>query len=114
MDDHEVLRHLLDLEKEAAALVNDAQTEADRRVSEGEKQNRARFDEIYAREVELLEVSLAESLATAREDYRKQLEEYRESLKAVSLDRTAFFSLAEKFLLRDFRPSKESENAGRG
>ena len=98
MDDNDVLQHLLDLENQAAGLVDDAQAEADRRVSEGEKQNRARFDEIYAKEVDALESRYGRNLADIRENYRQQLETYRESLKAQTLDREAFFSLAEKFM----------------
>jgi vacuolar-type H+-ATPase subunit H len=97
MEDHEVLRHLLDLEKEAAALVDDAQAEADRRISESEKQNRAMYDEIYSNELKTLESFYAEKIAAVNEDYRKQLEEYRENLKAVSPDLKSFSSLAEKF-----------------
>ena len=98
MDDQEVLQHLLKLEAEAAALVNDAQAEADRRVSEGEKQNRVQYDEVYAREVEVLEESQVKNLAAVKEEYRKQLDMYRESLKAISPDMGAFSSLTEKLL----------------
>ena len=101
MDDHEVLQHLLNLEKEASALVNDAQVEADRRISEGEKQNRALYEDVYAREVESLEGHCAENLAVVREDYRKQLEVYRESLKTMPIDMKTFSILAEKLLTRE-------------
>ena len=99
MEDHEILRHLLDLEKEASSMVEDAQAEADRKLSAGEKQNRARHDEIYAREVQVLEAAFSENLETAKEDYRKQLDAYRESLKTMPLDTKAFSSLAEKLLV---------------
>ncbi|MDR0497112.1 MAG: hypothetical protein LBH42_05825 [Treponema sp.] len=99
MDDHEILQHLLDIENEAAALVDEAQAEADRRISEGEKQNRAHHDEVYAAEVKTHEASFAEETALARDNYRKQLEAYHENLKTMPLDREAFFSLAEKLLL---------------
>ena len=99
MDDHEVLQHLLNLEAEASALVDDAQTEADRRISEGEKQSRIQYDDRYAREVEALEASCARELAAVRENYARQLEAYRESLKSMSLDTEAFSSQAEKFLI---------------
>ena len=99
MDDREVLQHLLEIENQAAALVDDAQAEADRRVSEGEKQNRARYDEIHKAEVKTLEVVFAESVAVIKENYRKQLEEYHESLKNMPLDTGAFLSLAERFLI---------------
>ena len=98
MDDHEVLQHLLNLEAEAAALVNDAQAEADRRISEGEKLNRSRYDGIYAKEAAALEARFALDLAVFKENYEKQLEEYRESLITQPRDAAAFSSLAEKFL----------------
>jgi len=98
MDDHEVLEHLLNLEAEAAALVNDARTEADRSISEVEKQNRSRYDDIYAKEVAALEEKFAQDLTAFKDNYRKQLEEYRDSLKAQPQNMAAFSSLAEKYL----------------
>jgi regulator of protease activity HflC (stomatin/prohibitin superfamily) len=103
MENHEILQHLLEIESKAATLVDDAQAEADRRVSEGEKQNRARYDEQYASEVAALEEAFSADIALARENYRKQLEDYNNSLKTQSLDTKAFFALAEKLLV--FRES---------
>ena len=98
MDDYEILQHLLSLEKEASVLVYDAQAEADRRISEGEKQNRIRYEDTYAREVESLEDSYTQNFAAIKEKYRRQLELYRDSLKTQSADMEAFSSLAEKLL----------------
>lgn len=98
MDDSELLRHLLDLESEAAALVDDAQAEADRRVAEGEKKNRERHDEVYAEEVRALEASFTETVADTKNKARKQLEAYEAQLKAAPCNTEAFFSLAEKLL----------------
>jgi len=100
MDEQEVLQHLLDLENRAAVLVNDAQAEADRRLSEGEKQNRAHYDEVYSAEVAELEASYTQNIAAVKQDYSAQLEAYQESLSSISLDNAAFCSLAEKFLFR--------------
>ena len=108
MDDHKILQHLLNLENEAAALVNDAQAEADRRVVEGETQNRARHDEVYAKEVEVLELAYAQNLASIKENYSRQLEDYRETLINVSLDAAAFSSLAEKQLFKSILSDKDS------
>jgi len=99
MENHEILQHLLEIESKAATLVDDAQAEADRRVSEGEKQNRALYDEHYAGEVKALEEAFSRDIALAREDYRRQLEEYHNNLKALRPDTGAFFSLAEKLLV---------------
>ena len=98
MDEHDIFQRLLDLENRAAALVNDARTEADRRISEGEKQNELRYDAGYAREVEALEDSYAKNLAVVKENYRKQIEAYQKSLKTQSVDTGAFSTLAERFL----------------
>ena len=100
MDDHEVLQHLLNLESKAAGLVSDAQSEADRRISEGEQQNRAHYDEVYSMEVAELEASYTQNIARVKEDYSTQLEEYLESLKSITLDNAAFSSLAEKLLFK--------------
>jgi vacuolar-type H+-ATPase subunit H len=105
MENNEILQHLLEIESIAASLVDDAQAEADRRVSEAEKQNRARYDEHYAAEVKALEEAFSKDIASAREDYRRQLDEYHNSLKALPPDTGAFFLLAEKLLV-----SGESRN----
>jgi len=105
MENNEILQHLLEIESKAATLVDDAQAEADRRVAEAEKQNRARYDEQYAKEVKALEEAFSRDIALAREEYRRQLEEYHNSLKALPPDTKAFFSLAEKLLV-----SGESKN----
>jgi vacuolar-type H+-ATPase subunit H len=96
--DKEVLRHLLNLEAEAAALVEDAQAEADRRVAEGEKQSRSRYDETYAAEVAALETAFKSETTAVKEEYKKQLDTYRDSLKALPVDRAAFSALAEQLL----------------
>ena len=98
MDDHEILQHLLSVESEAAALVDDAQAEADRRISRGEKQNRIRYDEIYAGEADALEKNLVESVNAIKGNYHSQLELYRKSLEAQEVDMKAFSALAEKIL----------------
>jgi hypothetical protein len=95
-----VLRHLLDLEAQAAALVDDAQAEADRRVAEGEKAGRARYDEAYAAEVAALEAAYTGEIAAIKADYKSRLDTYREGLKAMPVNHEAFSALAERFLIR--------------
>lgn len=111
MDDHEILQHLLGLESEAAALVTDAQAEADRRVAEGEKRNRALHEETYAREVEALEADYMQNLASIKENYQKQLDEYRDGLRKAALNTAAFSSLAEGLLIRAVSASEEPGDA---
>ncbi|MDR2607330.1 MAG: hypothetical protein LBC57_02970 [Treponema sp.] len=89
---------MLKIEAEASALVDDAQAEADRRVSEGEKQNRILYDERYASSSAEAEVSYTEAIERVREDYRSRLEDYRKSLEAMPLDETNFSNLMEKYI----------------
>ena len=97
--DKYILQHLLQLEADAATLVEDAQAEADRRLSEGEKSCRASYDEVYSAEVARLEAVYVKEIAAIREDYKKQLEAYKESLCSSPMDSSAFSVLAERFLL---------------
>jgi vacuolar-type H+-ATPase subunit H len=61
MDNNEVLDHLLKIEAEAAALVDEAQAEADTRITEAEKQNRAAYDKRFIEENQRLEKSFLQS-----------------------------------------------------
>jgi hypothetical protein len=101
MDEQNVLRHLLEVEESASALVNDAQAEADRRVAENEKACRARYDEDYAREIAALEDRRGRELAAVKAEYDRELAAYRESLNALPLKRDAFFLLVETAMAKD-------------
>ncbi|MDR1411719.1 MAG: hypothetical protein LBI91_05915 [Spirochaetaceae bacterium] len=99
--DQDVLRHLLDVEAEAQSLVDDAQAEADRRIAEMEKQNRARYEEQYTREAALLDSRYEAGLKAIREEYGKQLDEYRLGLGRREPDYAEFCRLLDGFLGKD-------------
>jgi F0F1-type ATP synthase membrane subunit b/b' len=101
MDEQDVLRHLLQVEAEASALVDDAQVEADRRIAEGEKQNRAVFEEQHSLLIRDLEQHSAEALARLKGDSKKELDAYRKSLEVLPLDREAFGRTVDEFLRGD-------------
>jgi F0F1-type ATP synthase membrane subunit b/b' len=96
--DENVLGHLLKIEAEASALVDDAQAEADRRVAEAEKQNRFRYDEEYSRRAAEMDAAYSGEINQVKADYRNRLEEYRKSLEALSADQGCFSVLLDKFL----------------
>lgn len=100
MDQQDILQHLLQVESSASELVNDARVEADRRLSESEKQGRARYDEEYGQAVLDLEAWYAEELAAVTEDIRLQLEAYREELRGLPVDRDAFFRCLDTWLVK--------------
>jgi F0F1-type ATP synthase membrane subunit b/b' len=98
MDNDKALSHLLKIEAEAAALVNDAQVEADRRIAESEKQNRAVYEERYRLEAEKLEAELQKEKEKLKEQYQKELEAYREELSGLSAGMDRFSALFNKLL----------------
>jgi ADP-glucose pyrophosphorylase len=99
--EQDVLHHLLEVESAASALVNDAQAEADRRVTEGEKKCRAAYDEQYGQEVRTLDAQYEKEIALIKEDYNKQLEAYREGLARMPRQKETFCRLAESLLVRE-------------
>jgi hypothetical protein len=98
-EDSAVLRRLLEVEAEAAALVDKAQAEADKRLKACEEQNRTRHDEEYRRLMDGLEARYGERLEAARAEYRASLDEYRKSLDSMPFDTAAFSRLAGELLL---------------
>jgi hypothetical protein len=100
MEEDNVLRHLLEVEAEAAGLVDGAQAEADKRISEGEKENRARYDQRYGVEAAKLDAELEQQLALVRVDYQKQIDAYHMELDAMSVNPSGFNTLAGQLLFR--------------
>jgi vacuolar-type H+-ATPase subunit H len=96
--DQGVLRHLLEVEAQAKALVNDAQAEADRRAAEAEKHNRSQYDARYGAEAAALDEQYGAALASIKEEYNKQLDTYRQSLMAMKTDGENFNRTVNRFL----------------
>jgi len=99
MEDRDVLQHLLEIEGQAAVLVDDAQAEADRRVKEAEEQNRLAYDGEYQKIVKELEAVCQKEVEAAKAEYDKSLDEYRMSLDSIPKDSGAFSSLAFSLLV---------------
>ena len=98
MDHEEVLGHLIQIETEANALVTDAQAEADRRIIESEKQNRAAYEQRYHVEVEALEAKFQKEKEITNEQYKKELERYREGLSGVAINKDGFLTLFDSLI----------------
>jgi vacuolar-type H+-ATPase subunit H len=93
MDEPDVLHHLLKIEADAAALVADAQTEADKLLAEGEKQNRANYEERYTRESAAQNAEYEQKIGDLKEDHQKQLDSYRRSLEGLAIQTDCFSEL---------------------
>jgi len=90
-----VLDHLLTIEAEAAALVKDAQTEADKKITEAEKQNRAAFELRYQEKAAEQEGEFQRELQKARERCQTELSDYGKKMESVTPDITHFTAVLE-------------------
>ena len=98
MDNTEILGHLLEIEKEAAALVNDAQAEADRRIAEYEKKARSVYDESYRHNAQKLELEFQNNKERVKEQYKIEIENYRNELFGLKKNMDGFSALFNKIL----------------
>jgi len=90
MEDVNILRHLLEIEGQAAVLVSDAQAEADRRVKEAEEQCRQAYDTEYQKYAAELEAQYRREQDTVKAEYGKALDQYRLGLEDMPRDKDAF------------------------
>jgi vacuolar-type H+-ATPase subunit H len=95
-----ILGHLLKIEADASALVDDAQAEGDRRIAESEKQSRSRHEEAYTRRAGELDRAFEEEIARIRADYQEQLAAYRKNLEALPVDQGRFSTLMDELMAR--------------
>jgi vacuolar-type H+-ATPase subunit H len=92
------LEHLLKVEAEAAALVAEAQAEADRRLHDAEEKNRSSYEERYKAEVQKLEAFQKQEEEKCRQQYAKEIEDYKKELSSVTVDENKFFTLFNEYL----------------
>ena len=97
MDNDKALEHLLQIEAKAAALVNDAQAEADRRIAENEKKNRELYEERFRVEAQMRETVLKKEQDRLKKQYQTELEEYRQEISGIGTDVERFSTLFNEF-----------------
>jgi vacuolar-type H+-ATPase subunit H len=98
MADVNTLDHLLQIETQAAAMVNDAQVEADRRIHESEAKNHAVYEESFRAKVHELEASLKEGKEKVKKRYQTELDEYRKEISMVDANYERFSALLNDYL----------------
>ncbi len=94
----DAINHLLEVEKNASALINDAAQEVDHRLSEARvkynSEYKARYDQIAAS----LEAEYQTNHNSIAEKYQKEIDSYKESLAAKAQNYEAFSSLLDKLI----------------
>jgi negative regulator of replication initiation len=111
VEDSGVLRRLLKIEAEAAALVKDAAEEASKRTAEAEKQNRQRYDDAYSAEAAALEEKYRADIAAVKGEYQKRLDDFTGRLNAMRVNNEAFSQLLESLLFEHDDGKTDKTNA---
>ena len=99
MNDTDILQHLLEVEGQAATLVDDAQAKADMRIKEAEEQNRLYFEESYKQITAEKEADYQKAAVYVKAEYEKLLNEFRAELDQIPRHNEAFSALAFSLLL---------------
>lgn len=94
----DAINHLLEVEKNASMLINDAAQEAERRLSQARSkynsEYKVRYDQIAAQ----LEAEYQNNHNLIAEKYQKEIDSYKESLEAKAQHTEAFSSLLDKLI----------------
>jgi len=98
MENVSTLDYLLQIETKAAAMVNDAQTEADRRMHESGAKNHAAYEERYKAEVQRLDKLFRENKENTKKQYLQTLEEYRNKISSIDVNVERFSALLNEYL----------------
>ncbi|SEQ89003.1 (H+)-ATPase G subunit [Treponema bryantii] len=94
----DAINHLLEVEKNASMLINDAAMEAERRLSQARakynSEYKARYDEVASK----LESEYQNNHKQIEDKYNKDIETYKESFAAKPQNSEAFSSLLDKLI----------------
>lgn len=80
MDDQDILQHLLNVEREAAALTAEAQAEAEKRVIDRERAASESYASTYATRVAEFDQEFRLESERLAAEFEKRLEDYRSEL----------------------------------
>lgn len=96
----DVITHLLEVESQASALIDDAQTESSRRILSAKQKADESFQAKYRELVEVLENDYSQKIKSLDENHRKAFEIYQETIRNSNKDVDAFNSMLDKILLK--------------
>ena len=92
------IQHLLEVEADAALLVNDAQKKADVKISEARAKSESEFKSIYGEFAKKLEAHESSRREEIEKEQKALFKDYVQSLEAVPKDIESFNALLEKLL----------------
>jgi vacuolar-type H+-ATPase subunit H len=93
----ETVQHLLDIEAQAQTIVKEAQKEADKRIAESSRTQRAAYQAEIQKRFDELDAEYQKALGDARAQGDKQLDEYRASLGSLNVNEERFAAFAAAY-----------------
>ena len=94
----DTLGHLIEIESKAAAMLMDAQTEADRRTAQARSQADADYKVQYEKLVTELESETDRHIRALQQQYDTTFDAYKAELAACTQDTSAFNGLLKNLL----------------
>ena len=94
----DAINHLLEVEKNAANLINDAAQEAERRLSEARAKYNSEYKSRYENETSRLETEYNLSHEKIAEKYQKKIDSFKESLVSKPQDSAAFSATLDRLI----------------
>jgi len=92
------LEHLLEIEAEAAALVDESRKEADRRIRENDDKNRVSYDKQLKLESQNQQNSFEKEKEKIKCQYQNALNDFREEISRIRADEEGFSALLNQYL----------------
>lgn len=94
----DAIKHLLEIEKTASVLIDDAKIEADKRLSEARSKYNTQYKSKYDEIASVLEADYQKKLEEITTKYKSEINEYKKSLENKPQNEEAFNALLEKYL----------------
>jgi F0F1-type ATP synthase membrane subunit b/b' len=98
-DSDQTIRQLLEVEKEAASIVEDARRKADETVAEAERRTRMSYNDRYREAVVALNKDREAVLAKLQADYDDEMAHYKQELEEQTLNTAAFDKMMRETFL---------------
>ncbi len=96
----DVIQHLIEVEKEAALVIHEAQDEADSRIAAARAKADAEFKAQYSVMYEQLEGEAKEKMANAKSAHDTAISQYKQSLESTPKNKEAFSALMDSLLFK--------------
>ncbi|MCQ2582872.1 MAG: hypothetical protein MJ160_03095 [Treponema sp.] len=94
----DVINHLLEVEKAAAALVEQGSVEADKRLSEARIKANQEFQKRVQTETEILEKNYEQELSKLNDNHQQQVSSFKSDLLNLNQNTSDFNKLLDQLL----------------